>query len=217
MSTVASTTPTESHCPACAFTFRGHRDRCPNCDRLLGDATARHMRRMMSFIFGLLMQIMVGLLVWFFPPGASAGSWVLYLALSVVGFVQILWGASGWRDRPAGRETPSITARFDPDDIPFHAKTCADCGHSLASAIESGARRCPSCGAHFSRRDLGWSGHDPRGEPVALPADETRVRGSLAVAAVVVGFVLIGLGFWVSLATAPSGAPPASAPPKATP
>jgi len=141
----------------------------------------------------------------------------LYLALSIVGFLQIIWGASGWRDRTTNAESPAVTARFDPDDIPFHAKACASCGHSLAGAIESAARRCPSCGTHFSRRDLGWSGHDPHGEPAALPAGETRARGSLVVVAVLVVFALIVLGFWAGLASAPSNPSPTPAQPTATP
>ncbi len=154
------------------------------------------MRRLLGFILGILTQLLVGLLAWYFPPGTSTGSWGLYLALGVFGFIQIIWGARGWKHARHDLERPAVTANFEPDDIPFHAKQCRSCGHNLAATIAKGARRCPNCQTHFSLRDLGWRSVDPRGEPVNYAPQEVRMKGPVLVAIVIGVFLIIALAFW---------------------
>lgn len=204
------------HCPVCAYVLTeddpDHPARCPNCDRPLFDVTAYRARRLLGFILGVLTQLLLGVLAWYFPPGASAGSWALYIALGIFGVFQIVWGAQGWRHAQDEDEL-AVTAKFEPDDIPYHAKICPSCHHGIAAAIEKGLRRCPECDEHFSLRDLGWREADPHGEPAKLSPHENRLSGPVLVGFIIVFFVLILIVFSIMRLGQSGGTPPLPSPP----
>ena len=203
----------ETHCPVCAYVLTADDPdrpaRCPNCDRPLFDLTAYRARRLLGFILGVLTQLLVGVLAWYFPPRASAWSWVLYFAMGIFGVVQIVWGARGWR-HAQGSEERGVIAKFEPDDIPYHAKKCPSCHHSIAAEIEKGLRRCPECDAHFSLRDLGWRESDPQGEPAKLSPHENRLAGPVIVGLIIGVFVLILIAFAMMRPGQSSGVSPPS-------
>jgi hypothetical protein len=183
----------------------------------LGSDAAHRMKRLAGFIFGLLTHLAVGVLAWYFPPGASLTSWAIYIGLGIVGFIQIVWGARGWVHAPRESERPAVTAAFEPDDIPYHAKACPapGCGENLARTIARGRRRCPKCARHFSLRELGWRQVDHRGEPASYAPHEMRVKGPVMVAIVLAVFASIAVAYWgfgvmgpPAQATRPPSAPP---------
>ena len=106
-----------------------------------------------------------------------------------------------------------MTAKFEPDDIPYHAKKCPSCQHDIAAAIEKGQRRCPECDEHFSLRDLGWREADPRGEPAKLSPHENRLSGPVLVGFIIGIFVLILIAFAIMRPGQSGGAPPLPSPP----
>ncbi|MCZ6834961.1 MAG: hypothetical protein O7G85_04235 [Planctomycetota bacterium] len=163
----------------------------------MNDRQAFRIRRLASFILGVLTQLGLGLLVWYFPPRTSVGSWILYFGLGFLGFVQIIWGARGAKQTsPLEMERQSVTSAFEPDDISYHNKVCQHCDENLASTIAKGKRRCPNCTKPFSLRDLGWRDADPRGEPVSYAPHESRMQGGVLVIIVLLVFVMISCAFW---------------------
>lgn len=132
---------------------------------------------------GIVIQFLTGALLFAIPPGGSVGTWLLYVALGLVGLVHIVVGAAWWREQS---ESLAITAAFEGDDIPWHAKRCPQCDSDIADSLASGRRRCPTCDTHFTTRDLGWRDFDPAGEPVTLSPNERRMNGRQLVAALAV-------------------------------
>lgn len=133
----------------------------------------RRTPRVAAIMFGVVIHLVTGTLLFTMPPG-SIGTLLLYIALGVVGVLHILAGAVLMRERP---ETAAITAVFESDDIPWHAKRCPRCDGDIADVLMRGGRRCPSCAAHFSTRDVGWRSADPAGEPASLCPHEQRMSG----------------------------------------
>lgn len=133
--------------------------------------------------FGIVIQFVTGAMMFAIPPGGSLGAWLIYLALGLFGLMHIVLGAVWWNNQS---ETPAITAVFESDDIPWHAKRCPQCDGDIADALASGRRRCPACDTHFTTRDLGWRDFDPAGEPVTLSPNERRMNGRQLVAALAV-------------------------------
>lgn len=159
---------------------------------------ARHTPRIAAITFGVTIQFVTGALVFALPPGGSVMTWLIYVALGVVGLVHILMGAMLGREAPQERDP--IT-RFEADDIPWHAKVCPRCGESVADALHRGKRRCPSCDAHFTSRDLGWRMIDLAGEPISLSPYEKRLSGRnmLLVLAILI-VVLIATAIYAGIA-----------------
>jgi hypothetical protein len=184
-------------CPLCGLGNAPHIDnRCAGCGLNTADAhRSLRRRRVAVIVIGVALQMLMGLLLWLLPPGTILG-WLIYIGLGAVGALHIIAGAVGLSSEQAD-DRLAITAAFEPDDLPYHAKLCPSCREPLADAIERGRRRCPACDSPFNMRQLGWRQADPAGEPATLAPNEMRIGGGVLVALVVGAIALVIIaGLW---------------------
>ncbi len=93
-------------------------DRCWACGRARPSVDwSKRLSRVGAIIFGFALQLSAGVLFWIYPPGVSVGSWLLYLAMGLAGFLHIFIGGEMLR-RQMQRDQPKQEPIFSAASLP---------------------------------------------------------------------------------------------------